>query len=311
MLFPGAGATTDWSEVLAFRDGGLAIFGAVIVGAITVITMSLLVKEDFVKLLDATVPGVMIAQSIGRWGNFVNQEAYGQLVTNPNLQWFPFAVKIEGAFYNATFFYESFWNLIGFIAILLFFRLLFKRYRRGMVLSFYLVWYGLGRLWIEGLRSDSLYLLKTNIKVSQLVSGICILIGLACYVAIYLNEIMKFWGKLGTKPRYKIPLFGKDFKPVPDIAAWIAGAVSFAIFGVFFGGIMGAVLKGNEAFDWLFAIVFTFVFAAAGFGLFYYLRKVINEKEAKRLAAENETTAGQGSAETCGEAGTTEGAEEN
>jgi Prolipoprotein diacylglyceryltransferase len=96
---------------------------------------------------------------MGRWGNFLNQEAFGNLVTNPKLQWFPYAVFIENqnGWYQATFFYESFWNVIGFVFIMLWL-LKWKNNRRGIATSFYFLWYGIGRLWIEGLRSDSLYL---------------------------------------------------------------------------------------------------------------------------------------------------------
>ena len=162
-----------------FRDGGLAIYGGVIGGLIGIIIFTL-IKKDF-KLLwticDICVPCLILGQCLGRWGNFFNQEAYGNLITNPSQQWFPFAVFIERqqAWYQATFFYESLWNFIGFILLLVVF---YKSKHTGSTSAFYLIWYGIGRAMIEGLRSDSLYIGTTGIRVSQLLSVILVVIGL-------------------------------------------------------------------------------------------------------------------------------------
>ena len=126
---------------------------------------------------------------MGRWGNFFNQEAYGTYVSNPNLQWFPFSVYIEntchqqgclcgnqaGMWHLATFFYESMWNLLGLIILLIVF---YKTKKTGTTTATYLIWYGLGRTFIEGLRMDSLYIGGTGIRVSQALSAILVVVGI-------------------------------------------------------------------------------------------------------------------------------------
>ncbi|MDE6398104.1 MAG: prolipoprotein diacylglyceryl transferase, partial [Clostridiales bacterium] len=118
--------------------------------------------------------------AIGRWGNFANQEAYGRLVTNESLQWFPYAVFIEdeGAYYQATFFYESFLNAIGFALMMWIYNGKRKSFD-GFSLSVYCIWYGVVRFFIEGLRSDSLYLIPDVLRVSQLLSAILVVFGIA------------------------------------------------------------------------------------------------------------------------------------
>ena len=128
-----------------------------------------------------------MGQALGRWGNFFNQEAYGNLVTNQNLQWFPYAVFIEdeNAWFQATFFYESLWNLAGLVILLLIFK---KSKSIGTTTASYLVWYGIGRTIIEGLRSDSLYIGTTNIRVSQLLSVIMIVVGVVVLVFNFIKK---------------------------------------------------------------------------------------------------------------------------
>lgn len=172
-------AQYTFASFFNIRQGGLAIYGGVIGGLIGIVIFTI-IKKDF-KLLwticDICVPCLILGQCLGRWGNFFNQEAYGNLITNPNQQWFPFAVFIESkqAWYQATFFYESFWNFIGFIILLIVF---YKSKHTGSTSASYLIWYGLGRSIIEGLRSDSLYIGSTGIRVSQLLSIILVVIGL-------------------------------------------------------------------------------------------------------------------------------------
>jgi len=166
------------------RQGGLAIYGGVIGGILGIIIFAL-IKKDFkilFKLMDICAPCLILGQALGRWGNFFNQEAYGNLITNENLKWFPFAVFIESknAWYQATFFYESLWNFVGLIILLLVYK---KSTSVGTTTATYLVWYGVGRTLIEGLRSDSLYIGSTNIRVSQLLSIILVAVGL--FILIY------------------------------------------------------------------------------------------------------------------------------
>ncbi len=186
---------TDWddswtfAQIFAIRDGGLAIYGGIIGGLITGLVVAKIKKmtwQDILAMLDIFAVGVIIGQSIGRWGNFVNQEAYGQLITNPALQFFPLAVYVHGSWYHATFFYESMWNLVGYIGLLIL--NIKKPDWRGISCFSYFVYYGLGRAWIEGLRSDSLYFLKNilgeTIRISQALSIILVIAGIACIIAI-------------------------------------------------------------------------------------------------------------------------------
>ena len=168
-----------FAELFKIREGGLAIYGGVI-GGIMAIVLYCAFKKNFKLipvLFDVIVPVLIFAQSIGRWGNFFNQEAYGNLITNNKLQWFPFGVYIEdlGEWHLATFFYESMWNLIG-TALLIF--IFYKSKSTGTTTASYLIYYGIGRFWIEGLRTDSLYLWNTSIRVSQALSFVMILIGI-------------------------------------------------------------------------------------------------------------------------------------
>ncbi len=170
-------------ELFNIKQGGLAIYGGVIGGIIGIIIFAAIKRnwKIIFTLMDICVPSLILGQALGRWGNFFNQEAYGNMITNPNFQWFPFAVWIEdeNAWFQATFFYESIWNLIGF-ALLLF--AYFKSEQTGNITASYLVWYGVGRTWIEGLRSDSLYLGSTGIRVSQLLSMLLVVAGLIIFI---------------------------------------------------------------------------------------------------------------------------------
>ncbi len=153
-----------WS-ILSVWEGGLAIYGAVIGGLIGLAILSRVRKIKLYTLLDIVAPVVLLGQCIGRWGNFFNGEAYGYAVTKAYLQFFPVSVFADGQWHLATFFYESVWNALGFI-------LLWRSRKHvkldGDVFFGYLLWYGAGRLFIEGLRTDSLMLL--GMRVSQLVS---------------------------------------------------------------------------------------------------------------------------------------------
>lgn len=160
-------------------EGGLAILGGVIGGIIAIIIYCAWKKNFKIipVLFDIIVPGLIFAQCMGRWGNFFNQEAFGYEITNTKLQWFPFGVFIEetGGWHLATFFYESMWNLIGTVLLIFVF---YKSKHTGTTTATYLIYYGIGRYWIEGLRTDSLYFWNTNIRISQALSIVMILIGI-------------------------------------------------------------------------------------------------------------------------------------
>lgn len=168
------------SEILKVWHGGLAIHGGIIAGILVAYFYTKKYKMNFLKTLDISVVGVIIAQAIGRWGNFFNQEAFGKVTTKAALikQKIPnFIIDgmyIDGAYYQPTFLYESVWNLIGFI-IMLFLRRT-KNLKVGYLTGFYLIWYSIGRCFIEYFRSDSLMLV--NIKIAQLISLSLIVIGI-------------------------------------------------------------------------------------------------------------------------------------
>lgn len=173
--------------ILKIWEGGLAIYGAIIAGVLYILYYAKKKKESFIRLLDICSLSLLIGQAIGRWGNFFNQEAYGGVTTYTalnNMHIPEFIIRnmyIEGAYRIPTFLYESIWCLIG--AIILFLIRRKKSNITGKQISFYLIWYGIGRFFIEGLRSDSLYL--GTLRVSQLVSIIIIIIGIIGNIIIY------------------------------------------------------------------------------------------------------------------------------
>ena len=170
------------TKIIAINEGGLAIYGAVIGGFLAAFLFSRAAKFPFLKLIDLVIPSLILGQAMGRWGNFINQEAFGALVTNPNLQFFPLAVYIQslGEWHQATFFYESFCNTILLVITLLLGR---KGVKDGTLLATYFIGYGTVRAVIEGLRTDSLYLFGT-IRISQLLSALLVLVGITLLVLI-------------------------------------------------------------------------------------------------------------------------------
>lgn len=189
----GNGASWTFKQVLGIGSGGLsglAIYG----GLIGAVTGGFIVhfwkrkkdpqnKANFLQMADLAFTVIILGQAIGRWGNFANQEAYGRLVENPSLQWFPYAVFIdaEGAYYQATFFYESILNLLGFALLMWIYNGKRKSFD-GFSLSIYCIWYGVVRFFLEGLRSDSLYLVPGVLRVSQLLSAIIVVIGITIII---------------------------------------------------------------------------------------------------------------------------------
>lgn len=161
-------------RILYIWEGGLAIYGAVIGGAAGAYLLSKRRKVAFSQLADLVAPSLILAQAIGRWGNFFNGEAYGYLIENEALHFFPVAVQVAGQWHMATFFYESLWDLIGFFVL---WKKRNQMKKSGDLFLLYLVWYGLGRSVIEGLRTDSLML--GSLRISQVLSGIlCLTAGI-------------------------------------------------------------------------------------------------------------------------------------
>ena len=175
-----------WS-IFAIWEGGIAIYGAVIGSVIGGFLFSRYSKISFGDILDIGGPGLIIGQAIGRWGNFVNQEAFGNLITNEALQWFPYGVYIDklGEWHQATFFYESMWNLIVFAVLLWYFK---RAKHKGNVFVMYLVLYGAGRAVIEGLRTDSLWLIQGVVRVSQALSLLLVVAGVIYLLYMHKKE---------------------------------------------------------------------------------------------------------------------------
>ena len=167
-------------SVIAIWEGGIAIYGAIIAGALTIWIVCRHKKIKTLKMLDATAPAVMIGQILGRWGNFCNGEAHGGIVAEGSPLYFlrmglyPHDIPgVSGmAYVHPTFLYESLWNLLGFLLI----HFLYKKKKfDGQIVLMYATWYGFGRMWIEGLRTDSLMI--GPFRISQLVGLVCFLAG--------------------------------------------------------------------------------------------------------------------------------------
>lgn len=167
-------------QIIAIWNGGMAIYGFVIVGFLTIYYLSRKRKLNSIELFDIMAPGLLMAQSIGRWANFMNQEAHGGPVSRSFLESLMLPefiieqMNIQGTYYHPTFLYESLWSLIGVIG-LLFIRQKPKFALEGEIIAGYAIWYGLGRMWIEGMRTDSLYF--GPLRISQWVSVILVILG--------------------------------------------------------------------------------------------------------------------------------------
>ena len=182
-------------EIINIRNGGLAIHGGIISAIIFIYYYTKKHNLNFIRILDIFAPGVIIAQAIGRWGNFFNQEAYGKAVAVSKLyklhipKFIINGMKIDGIYYYPTFYFESIWCIIGFI-IMIFLRK-YKNLKLGTLTGFYLMFYSFGRFFIETLRVDSLMLF--NIKMAQFVSVIGFLIGLI--IIIIFNKSKELYKK--------------------------------------------------------------------------------------------------------------------
>ena len=218
----------DWINI---RNGGLGIYGGIIGGVAGMVAMSLIRKANVFSVLDSAAPGVMIAQAIGRWGNFCNGEAYGSPIVNGQITYaflgpektypvsesnilYKLRMAVEsGATHGdgyfgmvevqPTFLYESMWNLLGFILINIFYK---KKKFNGQIALMYFAWYGFGRMFIEGLRTDSLFIPGTGIRISQML-GLVLLI--ASVVVIAVGLVLAYKNKLAT---VLVPNYVPDIK---------------------------------------------------------------------------------------------------
>lgn len=179
----------NFIDVIAIWEGGLAIYGGIIAGGTAVVVVSLIKKLNPLKLTDIVAPGVMLAQAMGRWGNFFNGEAFGAEVAEDSLLYTFRMGLISGTthgqtgswemrYWHPTFLYESLWNIVGFILITCLYR---KKKFNGQVALMYFTWYGFGRMFIEGLRTDSLYV--GPFRISQVVGALCFVFGSALLIA--------------------------------------------------------------------------------------------------------------------------------
>ncbi|EOA6389841.1 prolipoprotein diacylglyceryl transferase [Listeria monocytogenes] len=191
-------------EIVKIWHGGIAIYGALIGAVLTAIIFSRIKKISFWQLADVVAPSLIIAQAIGRWGNFMNQEAHGAETTRSFLESLhlpDFIINqmyIDGAYYQPTFLYESLWNVLGFIVLLIIRR---TKIRRGELFLGYVIWYSFGRFFIEGMRTDSL--MWGDFRVSQVLS--LLLIVLSIVIIIYRRMKM-------NPPYYMEDKFGKVVK---------------------------------------------------------------------------------------------------
>ena len=193
-------------DVFNIRQGGLAIYGGIIAGTLTVLAVSYFKKISFFGFGDCVAPGVLLAQGIGRWGNFMNGEAFGG-VTDSFMRMGLLNRNTYGKlmYVHPTFLYESLWNLLGVLLVYLYSKKIGKKYDGQLILLTF-GWYGLGRMFIEGLRSDSLYIGDTNIRVSQLLSSVIVIVCSAIMIVMIIKHI--------KNPK---PIEGIDYfiEPVP------------------------------------------------------------------------------------------------
>lgn len=225
---------------------GLAIYGAVlgaVLGSLIISLWKCRKKNpeekhvSFTQILDLAFTFVILGQAIGRWGNFANEEAHGYAITDPSKMWFPFGVEVNGVWYYATFFYESMWDLATFAILCFMYCGKFKSFD-GFNFACYCILYGSGRVWIEGLRSDSLWLIPpkaagTNgmpdvggVRVSQLVSALLIVFGVV-FIIVHIVRARKADKKIFIfVPRNKLSEEYFDYEktklahPMPDIKFW-------------------------------------------------------------------------------------------
>ena len=217
-----------------FRDGGMSITGSVIGGVGAGVVVCLIKKVNFFRAADCVVINILIAQAIGRWGNYFNQEVYGGIVANPNLQWFPFAVDINGEWHYAFFFYEMLWNMLGWTLLFTYawFR---KKKPNGILTCLYFVWYGTIRMVMEPLRDPEFILNNGGVQWSEVFAILMVGLGIAGCLLLMIFNFLKEGSFVGSKtgdpcgitnyltpsksekPYYsKINMFGSNYPPRPQ-----------------------------------------------------------------------------------------------
>ncbi|MGL4773328.1 MAG: prolipoprotein diacylglyceryl transferase [Clostridium sp.] len=171
------------NEIFLIRNGGLAIHGGLIGAFIAVYIFTRIKKLNLLEYLDLVAPAIILAQGVGRWGNFMNSEAHGDVVSQEFISKFPKFIQdgmfINGQYYHPTFLYESIWNFVV-CAILLVILYKKKEGQNGIVLGSYMALYSVGRFFIEGLRTDSLMFF--GLRIAQIISLVLIVIGILLIV---------------------------------------------------------------------------------------------------------------------------------
>lgn len=198
----------DWIRIFYVWEGGLAIHGGLIAAIVYAYFFFRHRGVNLLRVGDCIMSNILIAQVIGRWGNFLNQEAYGQVVSEDYFNHFPAFIKeqmfIDGAYRQPMFLYEGIGNLIGFILI----KTVFKKYgyrKRGDMIYAYIIWYGLVRFFVEGFRSDALMFM--GLKMAQVISIVFILVGVLGYIGVYNKWFKNIYPFKKEKP---IVLFDAD-----------------------------------------------------------------------------------------------------
>lgn len=165
--------------IFAIWEGGLAIHGGILTGIAVAVIFCKIKKVNFFSFADIVAPSLILGQAIGRWGNYVNQEAFGR---ETDLPW---AILIDGKYVHPTFFYESMWNLLVFAALVYVLRKV--KLKEGSIFALYLIGYSVGRVFIEGLRTDSLML--GSFRIAQLTSIAFILVGGLMFYILNKNKL--------------------------------------------------------------------------------------------------------------------------
>lgn len=178
-----SGQPFSFWDIFKIWEAGLAIYGGVIGGALGLVIYCLIHKKNILDMCDIAAPSLILGQAIGRIGCYFAGCCYGIEVTDPSLTWFPLSTFVHGGWHLSTFFYESIWDFATFLLLILLLRKNKVR-QRGTIVALYFIVYGTGRAWIEALRGDSLYL--GAIKVSQLLSILLIVLGIAIILTTYL-----------------------------------------------------------------------------------------------------------------------------
>ena len=177
VIFSWSDYASEPLKIFDIHSGGLAIYGGIIGGLGAACIAAKKKKMNIPGMLDIGAMGFLIGQGIGRWGNFINQEAFG---TPTDLPWGMVSENTGGEAVHPCFFYESVWCILGFV--LLFIISLKWRKFDGEIFVLYLIWYGLERMVVEGLRTDSLYTPFFGLRVSQILSGILVIVGIVLLI---------------------------------------------------------------------------------------------------------------------------------